>query len=136
MLEKLKHQVYEANMELPAKGLVTYTWGNVSGIDREKGLFAIKPSGIAYEDLEPSDMVLMNLNGECVEGDYKPSSDTPTHLELYKAFPQVGGIVHTPLCLGSLLGAVRKANPMLRNHTCRLFLWGDPVCQKSETGRD
>ena len=95
MLEKLKHQVYEANMELPAKGLVTYTWGNVSGIDREKGLFAIKPSGIAYEDLEPSDMVLMNLNGECVEGDYKPSSDTPTHLELYKAFPQVGGIVHT-----------------------------------------
>ena len=95
MLEKLKQQVYEANMELPAKGLVTYTWGNVSGIDREKGLFAIKPSGIAYEDLEPSDMVLMNLNGECVEGDYKPSSDTPTHLELYKAFPQVGGIVHT-----------------------------------------
>ena len=95
MLEELKQQVYEANMELPAKGLVTYTWGNVSGIDREKGLFAIKPSGIAYEDLEPSDMVLMNLNGECVEGDYKPSSDTPTHLELYKAFPQVGGIVHT-----------------------------------------
>lgn len=95
MLEELKQQVYEANMELPAKGLVTYTWGNVSGIDREKGLFAIKPSGIAYEDLKPSDMVLMNLNGESVEGDYKPSSDTPTHLELYKAFPQVGGIVHT-----------------------------------------
>lgn len=95
MLEELKQQVYEANMELPAKGLVTYTWGNVSGIDREKGLFAIKPSGIAYKDLKPSDMVLMNLNGEQVEGDYKPSSDTPTHLELYKAFPQVGGIVHT-----------------------------------------
>lgn len=95
MLEELKQQVYEANMELPTKGLVTYTWGNVSGIDRETGVFAIKPSGIAYEDLKPSDMVLMNLNGEQVEGDYKPSSDTPTHLELYKAFPQVGGIVHT-----------------------------------------
>lgn len=95
MLEELKQQVYEANMELPAKGLVTYTWGNVSGIDREHGLFAIKPSGIAYEDLKPSDMVIMNLNGERVEGDYHPSSDTPTHLELYKAFPQVGGIVHT-----------------------------------------
>ena len=95
MLEELKEQVYEANMELPAKGLVTYTWGNVSGIDRRKGMFVIKPSGIAYEELRPSDMVVMDLDGNKVEGDYHPSSDTPTHLELYKAFGQIGGIVHT-----------------------------------------
>ena len=95
MLEELKQQVYEANMELPAKGLITYTWGNVSGIDREKGLFVIKPSGVPYETLKPSDMVVMNLDGEKVEGDLNPSSDTPTHLELYKAYEDLGGIVHT-----------------------------------------
>lgn len=86
MLEELKQKVYEANMELPAKGLITYTWGNVSGIDREKGLFVIKPSGVPYETLKPSDMVVMNLAGEKVEGELNPSSDTPTHLELYKAY--------------------------------------------------
>lgn len=95
MLEELKRQVYEANMELPKRGLVTYTWGNVSGIDREKGYFVIKPSGIAYEDLKVEDMVVMDLEGNKVEGKYKPSSDTPTHLELYKAFEDIGGIVHT-----------------------------------------
>ena len=95
MLEELKQQVYEANMELPAKGLITYTWGNVSGIDREKGLFVIKPSGVPYEELKPEDMVVMNLQGEKIEGEMNPSSDTPTHLELYRAFETLGGIVHT-----------------------------------------
>ena len=95
MLEELKKQVYEANMELPRRGLITYTWGNVSGIDRASGLFVIKPSGVDYDELKPEDMVVMDLNGNKVEGDYNPSSDTPTHLELYKAFPEVGGIVHT-----------------------------------------
>ncbi|HKM05319.1 MAG TPA: L-ribulose-5-phosphate 4-epimerase [Lachnospiraceae bacterium] len=95
MLEELKKVVYQANMELPKCGLVTFTWGNVSAIDRESGLFVIKPSGIKYELLKPEDMVVMNLDGEKVEGKYNPSSDTPTHLELYKAFPKIGGVVHT-----------------------------------------
>ena len=95
MLEKLKEQVYLANMELPKRGLVTYTWGNVSGIDREKGLFVIKPSGIGYDLLKPDDMVVMDLQGNKVEGDLNPSSDTKTHLVLYNAFPGIGGIVHT-----------------------------------------
>lgn len=95
MLEALKQEVYEANLELPKHGLVVYTWGNVSGIDREKGLVVIKPSGVEYDELKPSDMVVVDLEGNVVEGRYRPSSDTPTHLELYKAFPQIGGIVHT-----------------------------------------
>lgn len=95
MLEELKQKVYEANMELPAKGLITYTWGNVSGIDREQGLFVIKPSGVPYEDLKASDMVVMDLEGNKVEGTLNPSSDTPTHIELYKAYDELGGIVHT-----------------------------------------
>lgn len=95
MLEELKRLVYEANMELPARGLITYTWGNVSGIDREKCLFVIKPSGVDYENLHPEDMVVMDLEGNKVEGELKPSSDAPTHLELYKAFPEIGGVVHT-----------------------------------------
>ena len=95
MLEELKQQVYEANMQLPRRGLVTYTWGNVSGIDREQGLFVIKPSGVEYDELTPAMLVVMDLNGNKVEGDLNPSSDTKTHLELYRAFPQLGGIVHT-----------------------------------------
>ena len=95
MLEELKKKVYEANMDLPRYGLVTFTWGNVSGIDQDSGLFVIKPSGVEYEKLTPEDMVVMDLNGNKVEGRYNPSSDTATHLELYKAFPEIGGIVHT-----------------------------------------
>lgn len=95
MLEELKKQVYEANMELPRRGLITYTWGNVSGIDRESGYFVIKPSGVDYDKLTPDDMVVMDLEGNKIEGDLKPSSDTPTHLELYKKYPDIGGIVHT-----------------------------------------
>ena len=95
MLEELKKAVYEANMLLPKHNLVTFTWGNVSQIDRETGYFAIKPSGVEYEKLTPDDMVIMDLEGNKIEGRYNPSSDTPTHLELYRAFPKIGGVVHT-----------------------------------------
>ena len=95
MLEKLKQQVYEANMQLPKLNLVTFTWGNVSGIDRDQGLFVIKPSGVNYEQLQPNDMVVVDLNGKVVEGALNPSSDTPTHAILYREFPEIGGIVHT-----------------------------------------
>ena len=96
MVESLKQKVYEANKQLPQYGLVTFTWGNVSQIDREKGVMVIKPSGVSYEELRPEDMVVVALDsGERVEGAYKPSSDTPTHQELYRRFPQIGGVVHT-----------------------------------------
>lgn len=95
MLEKLKEEVYKANMLLPKYGLVTFTWGNVSAIDRESGFLVIKPSGVEYDLLSPDDMVVMDLNGNKVEGSLNPSSDTPTHIELYKAFKNIGGIVHT-----------------------------------------
>jgi L-ribulose-5-phosphate 4-epimerase len=95
MLERLRNEVYEANMELQRRGLIIYTWGNVSGIDREKGLFVIKPSGISYDELTPNDMVVMDMSGNKVYGHYNPSSDTATHLELYRAFSEIGGIVHT-----------------------------------------
>ncbi|MCR5477061.1 MAG: L-ribulose-5-phosphate 4-epimerase [Lachnospiraceae bacterium] len=95
MLEELKKIVCEANLLLPKYGLVTFTWGNVSQIDQESGLFVIKPSGVDYDKLTPDDMVVMDLNGNKVEGRYNPSSDTATHLELYKAFPEIGGVVHT-----------------------------------------
>ena len=96
MLKKLKEQVFQANLLLPKHGLVTFTWGNVSGIDREKGLVVIKPSGVAYETMKAKDMVVVELEtGKVVDGELKPSSDTPTHLELYKAVPNIGGIVHT-----------------------------------------
>lgn len=96
MLEILKQEVCEANLELVARGVVIYTWGNVSGIDREKGLVVIKPSGVDYEGLTPDDMVVVELaTGETIEGRWKPSSDTKTHLELYRQFPEIGGITHT-----------------------------------------
>ncbi len=95
MLQELKEQVYEANMLLPAYGLVTFTWGNVSAVDRERGVFVIKPSGVAYEKLTPDDMVVVDFNRKRVEGTLNPSSDTATHCELYRAFPEIGGIVHT-----------------------------------------
>ena len=95
MLEKLKEKVLKANLELPKYNLVTFTWGNVSGIDREKGLVVIKPSGVEYDGMTVDDMVVIDLDGNVVEGIWKPSSDTPTHLALYKAFSDIGGIVHT-----------------------------------------
>jgi len=96
MLEELKKIVCEANLELPKYGLVTFTWGNVSGVDREKGLMVIKPSGVEYDGMTPDDMVVVSLaTGEKVEGKWKPSSDTATHVALYNAFPNIGGVVHT-----------------------------------------
>ena len=95
MLEQLKKEVFEANMLLPKYNLVTFTWGNVSGIDRESGLFVIKPSGVDYDVMTADDMVVVDLQGKVVEGRLKPSSDTATHVELYKAFPNIGGVVHT-----------------------------------------
>ena len=96
MLEELKEKVYRANMSLVEHGLVIFTWGNVSGIDREKGLVVIKPSGVSYDTMKASDMVVVSLaDGKVVEGDLRPSSDTPTHLALYRAFSEIGGVVHT-----------------------------------------
>jgi L-ribulose-5-phosphate 4-epimerase len=96
MLERLKEQVFQANLLLPKHGLITFTWGNVSGIDREQGLVVIKPSGVSYDVMKAEDMVVVELEtGKTVEGSLKPSSDTPTHIELFKAFPNIGGIVHT-----------------------------------------
>ena len=95
MLEKLKEEVFKANLDLVKHGLVIFTWGNASGIDRESGLFVIKPSGVDYSVMKPSDMVVVDMDGNVVEGTLKPSSDMPTHLYLYKSFPSVGGVVHT-----------------------------------------
>ena len=95
MLEQLKQEVFENNLRLTKNGLVTLTWGNVSGIDRESGLIVIKPSGVSYDTMTAEDMVVVDLDGNKVEGKYNPSSDTPTHIELYKAFLEIGGIVHT-----------------------------------------
>lgn len=96
MLEELKEKVFKANLELVKQGLVIFTWGNVSGIDREKGYMVIKPSGVSYDNMKASDMVVVDINtGEVVEGELNPSSDTPTHIELYKAFKNIQGVVHT-----------------------------------------
>lgn len=96
MLEELKEKVFRANLDLVKHNLVIFTWGNVSGIDREKGLVVIKPSGVSYDDMKATDMVVVDLaTGKVVEGDLNPSSDTPTHLVLYRAFPEIGGVVHT-----------------------------------------
>ena len=95
MLEQLKETVWKANLLLPKYNLVTFTWGNVSGIDRERGLVVIKPSGVDYDAMTAQDMVVVDLDGQVVEGKWRPSSDTPTHVEMYKAFPDCGGIVHT-----------------------------------------
>lgn len=96
MLEELKEKVLKANLDLVKHGLVIFTWGNVSGIDRDKGLMVIKPSGVSYDDMKADDMVVVDLNtGKVVEGDLRPSSDTPTHLAIYRAWPEVGGVVHT-----------------------------------------
>lgn len=96
MLEELKEKVYKANLALVKHGLVIFTWGNVSGIDRERGLVVIKPSGVSYDEMKASDMVVVSLaDGKVVEGDLRPSSDTPTHLAIYRAFPKAGGVVHT-----------------------------------------
>ena len=95
MLEQLKEEVFQANLELPERGLIKYTWGNVSAVDRETGLFVIKPSGVGYDDMKASDMVVCDFDGNVIEGDLNPSSDMPTHAVLYKEFPEIGAVVHT-----------------------------------------
>lgn len=132
MLEELKQKVYEANMELPKYGLVTFTWGNVSAIDRESGLFVIKPSGVPYDELCAEDMVVMNLNGEKVEGRYNPSSDTPTHLELYKAFPEIGGIVHTHSSWATSWAQAGRAIPCYGT-THADYIYGEVPCVRTLT---
>ena len=132
MLEELKQQVYEANMLLPRYNLVTFTWGNVSGIDREKNLFVIKPSGVPYEDLIPEDMVVMDLEGNKVEGDLNPSSDTATHLELYKAFPSIGGIVHTHSPYAVAWAQAGKDIPCFGT-THADYFYGDIPCARNLT---
>ena len=132
MLDELKQKVYEANMELPAKRTGNYTWGNVSGIDRERGLFVIKPSGVDYEKLTPDMLVVMDLNGEKVEGDLNPSSDTPTHIELYKAFPEVGGIVHTHSPWATSWAQAGRSIPCYGT-THADYFFGDIPCVRSLT---
>ena len=132
MLEELKKKVYEANMELPRRGLVTYTWGNVSGIDREAGLFVIKPSGVDYETMSWEDMVVMDLEGNRVEGRYKPSSDTPTHLELYKRYEEIGGIVHTHSPEATSWAQAGRSIP-LYGTTHADYFFGEIPCARSLT---
>lgn len=132
MLEELKQRVYEANMLLPKYGLVTFTWGNVSEIDRAQGVFAIKPSGVAYEDLTPADMVLVNLDGEIVEGKYNPSSDTKTHVEIYKAFTEVCGIVHTHSSWATSWAQAGKAIPCYGT-THADYMYGRVPCVRNLT---
>lgn len=129
MLEELKQKVYEANMDLPKYGLVTFTWGNVSAIDRESGLFVIKPSGVDYDLLKPEDMVVMDLNGNKVEGKYNPSSDTPTHLELYKAFPEIGGVVHTHSTYATSWAQAGRAIPCYGT-THADYMYGEIPCAR------
>lgn len=132
MLENLKKQVYEANMELPKYGLVTFTWGNVSAIDRQSGLFVIKPSGVPYENLTPDDMVVMDLDGNRVEGSCNPSSDTPTHLELYRAFPEIGGIVHTHSSWATSWAQAGRSIPCYGT-THADYIYGEVPCLRTLT---
>ena len=133
MLEKLKEQVCAANLELPAHGLVTFTWGNVSGIDREQGLVVIKPSGVDYSVMTPEDMVVVDLiTGKTVEGKWKPSSDTPTHLALYRAFPNVGGIVHTHSRWATSFAQAGKGIPAYGT-THADYFYGEIPCTRKMT---
>ena len=132
MLEELKIKVFEANMELPKRNLVTYTWGNVSGIDREAGLFVIKPSGVDYDIMTPDDMVVMDLEGNRVEGKYKPSSDTPTHLELYRRYEEIGGIVHTHSPEATSWAQAGRGIP-LYGTTHADYFYGEIPCARSLT---
>jgi L-ribulose-5-phosphate 4-epimerase len=132
VLEQIKKEVYEANMELPKRGLITYTWGNVSGIDRASGLFVIKPSGVDYDKLTPDDMVVVNLDGEKVEGNLNPSSDTPTHVELYKAYKDLGGIVHTHSPWATSWAQAGKSIPCYGT-THADYFYGEIPCARSLT---
>ena len=135
MLEQLKKEVYEANMDLVAKGMVIYTWGNVSGIDREKGLVVIKPSGVDYATMTWEDMVVVDMEGNVVEGKYKPSSDTPTHLVIYKAFPETGGVVHTHSTYGVTFAQAGLDIPAFGT-THADYFYGDIPCTRDLTAQE
>ena len=135
MLEELKKVVYEANMELPKRNLVTYTWGNVSGIDRKSGYLVIKPSGVDYDKLSPEDMVVVDLNGNVVEGKYKPSSDTATHIELYKRYEEIGGIVHTHSPEVTSWAQAGRSIP-LYGSTHADYFFGEIPCARSLTDEE
>lgn len=136
MLEQLKQEVCEANLELHKRGIVIYTWGNVSGIDRASGNMVIKPSGVAYENMTAEDMVVVNVHtGETVEGKWKPSSDTATHLELYRAFPEIGGITHTHSVNAVAFAQAGLAVPALGT-THADYFYGDVPCTRELTEQE
>lgn len=135
MLEELKRQVYEANMLLPKYELVTFTWGNVSGIDRQQGLVVIKPSGVEYDEMTEDDMVVVDLKGNRVEGRYKPSSDTDTHLILYSAFPDLGGIVHTHSRWATSFAQAGKGIPAFGT-TQGDYYYGEIPCTRQMTSEE
>ena len=135
MLEKLKKEVLEANLRLPRYGLVTFTWGNVSGIDRESGLVAIKPSGVEYDTMTAEDIVIVDLDGKVVEGKLRPSSDTPTHLALYCAFPALGGVVHTHSRWATSFAQAGLPVPALGT-THADYFYGDVPCTRALTAEE
>ncbi|NLM24767.1 MAG: L-ribulose-5-phosphate 4-epimerase [Firmicutes bacterium] len=132
MLTELRKEVLEANLELNNKGLVVYTWGNVSGIDRELGLVVIKPSGVPYEELTAANLVVVNLAGELVEGDMRPSSDLPTHLELYRQFPEIGGVAHTHSTYATAWAQAKTGIPCLGTTHADHF-YGEVPCTRPLT---
>ncbi|PWC11825.1 L-ribulose-5-phosphate 4-epimerase [Brenneria roseae subsp. americana] len=134
-MQQLKQQVFDANMALPRHGLVTYTWGNVSAIDRQRQVIVIKPSGVAYEVMRPDDMVVVDMRGAVVEGDYRPSSDTATHLELYRRYPQIGGIVHTHSTHATAWAQAGLAIPALGT-THADYFYGDIPCTRPLTPQE
>lgn len=135
MLEELKEEVYKANMLLPKYNLVTFTWGNVSGINREKGLFVIKPSGVEYDKLRPEDMVVVDLEGNKVEGQYRPSSDTATHVVLYNRFSDTGGIVHTHSSWAASWAQAGRDIPCYGT-THADYLYGNVPCVRNLTKKE
>ncbi len=135
MLEDLKRSVWEANLELPKKGLVTYTWGNVSGIDRQSNLVVIKPSGVAYDELKVEDLVVVDLDGNQVEGKLKPSSDTSTHLVIYRNFKQVGGVTHTHSRWATSWAQAGKGIPALGT-THADYFYGEIPCTRALTAEE
>lgn len=130
MLEELKQKVLKANLDLVKNGLVLFTWGNVSAIDRESGLVVIKPSGVSYDGMQAEDMVVVDLNGKVVEGKYRPSSDTPTHLELYKAHREICGIVHTHSTYATAFAQAERTIPAYGT-THADYFYGDIPCARS-----
>ena len=135
MLEELKRQVWEENLNLRSYGLITLTWGNVSGIDRQTGLVVIKPSGLPYERMQPQDMVVVDLQGNRVEGKWNPSSDLPTHLVLYREYPQIGGVVHTHSRWATIFAQAGRDVPALGTTHADTF-YGDVPCTRKLTPQE